>query len=267
MSKVSVIMGIYNCGDTLGKSIDSILAQTYKDWELIMCDDGSIDNTYEVACAYRDKYPDKIILIRNEKNLGLQKTLNKCLGYATGEYIARQDGDDYSKSDRLEKEIGVLTNCAEYALVSSNMILADENGEWGKTNLPEKPTKKDFLNGTPFCHAPVLIRKGAIDAVGGYDESQKYNRIEDFHLWTKMYVAGYRGFNIQEPLYVMLDDRNATKRRTTKSRITALAASVSCYRMLGLQPVLYIKPIIIGIIKVFLPMHLSQYLHRKNMRK
>ncbi len=267
MEKISIIMGIYNCADTLEKCVDSIMAQTYENWELIMCDDGSKDDTYLVAEKYSNAMPDKFILLRNDRNLGLQRTLNKCLEHASGEFIARQDGDDYSKPERLEKELKLLLEHREYAFVSSNMILADENGEWGRTSLPEQPTKKDFLNGAPFCHAPVLIRRGAIVDAGGYNESAKYNRIEDFYLWTVLYSKGYKGYNIQEPLYVMLDDSKATKRRTKKSRITAISASVSCYRMLGLPPVLYIKPIIIGVIKIFVPARLSQYLHRKKMKK
>lgn len=79
MYKVSVIMGIYNCEQTLKESIESILNQSYQDFELIMCDDGSKDNTYEIAKQYEDKYPQKIILLKNKTNKGLNYTLNKCL--------------------------------------------------------------------------------------------------------------------------------------------------------------------------------------------
>ena len=68
---ISVIMGIYNCGDTLSEAIKCIINQTFKDWELIMCDDGSRDNTYEIATSYKEKYPEKIIVLQNEKNRGL----------------------------------------------------------------------------------------------------------------------------------------------------------------------------------------------------
>ena len=75
-SKISIIMGIYNCAKTLPEAIDSILAQTYSNWELIMCDDGSSDDTYAIAEKYKITYPNKIKLIKNEKNLGLNATLN-----------------------------------------------------------------------------------------------------------------------------------------------------------------------------------------------
>ena len=93
--KISIIMGAYNCEDTLSEAIDSIIQQTYKDWELIICDDGSKDNTLSIAKEYEKQY-ENIHVYKNEKNLGLNKTLNKCLSYAKGEYIARMDGDDIS---------------------------------------------------------------------------------------------------------------------------------------------------------------------------
>ena len=100
---VSILMGIYNCADTLEEAIESIENQTYDNWELIMCDDGSKDNTYEIAKKYNEKNPEKFVLIKNEKNLGLNMTLNNCLKVAKGELIARMDGDDISLPERFGK--------------------------------------------------------------------------------------------------------------------------------------------------------------------
>ena len=105
--RISVLMGIYNCATTLPEAIDSLYAQTYKDFKLILCDDGSTDNTYEVAKKYADKY-DNIVLLRNEKNMKLAYTLNHCLEYADTEYVARMDGDDISIPERFEKQIKFL---------------------------------------------------------------------------------------------------------------------------------------------------------------
>ena len=158
MKKVSIIMGIYNCESTLEKSIHSLLEQTYSNWELIMCDDGSQDRTYEIAKKYADTYSN-IILVRNETNKGLNYTLNHCLKYATGAYIARQDGDDISLPTRLEKEVKILDNNPQYALVSSAMIYFDEQGEWGQGKPVEKPGKLDFVSGSPFVMLPVWLEK------------------------------------------------------------------------------------------------------------
>ena len=83
--KISVIMGIYNCAKTLPVAIESILQQTFTDWELIMCDDGSKDDTYVVAEKYCNKFPSKIILLKNSENKGLNYTLNRCLQVAHGD--------------------------------------------------------------------------------------------------------------------------------------------------------------------------------------
>ena len=92
MPKISVLMGAYNCAETIGKSIESIQAQTVTDWELIICDDGSSDNTIEIVKEYQNN-DDRIVLIQNDKNRGLSYTLNHCLEVAKAEYCARMDGD------------------------------------------------------------------------------------------------------------------------------------------------------------------------------
>ena len=90
---ISVIMGIYNCAETLPRAVECIQNQTFSDWELIMCDDGSSDDTYEAALELA-KNDSRLVVIRNDKNMSLAPTLNKCLSYARGKYIARMDGDD-----------------------------------------------------------------------------------------------------------------------------------------------------------------------------
>ena len=223
MNKVSIIMGIYNCEQTLDQAIKSILDQTYTNWELVMCDDGSKDNTYNVAKKYKEKYNDKVILLNNQKNRGLNYTLNRCLKEAKGEYIARMDGDDISLPTRLEKEVEFLDNHKEYAIVSTPMIFFDETGDWGRSYSIERPTKKDFIKHSPvFCHAPCMVRRKAYIDVGGYTVDKKMLRFEDVNLWYKLYAKGYKGYNLQEPLYKMRDDIAASKRRSLKSRMNGV---------------------------------------------
>ena len=260
--KVSIIMGIYNCSSTLSEAIDSIIAQTYTNWELIMCDDGSKDNTYDVALYYKEKYPNKIILIKNEKNLGLNKTLNRCLEYATGEYIARMDGDDVSVENRLFKEISFLENNPEYAIVSSPMIYFDENGEWGESKAIENPTNLDFVIGTPFCHAPCMVRTEAYKEVNGYSTDDRTLRAEDYNLWFRLYAMGYKGHNLQTPLYKMRDDENAYSRRSFKFAKNEAYVRYTGYKMLNLPKKYYIfalRPIIVGL----LPKPIYMVLHHR----
>lgn len=220
--KISVLMGIYNCADTLAQAVVSIQNQTYTNWELILCEDGSSDHAYEVAkkLAAEDA---QIVLLRNEKNLGLNATLNRCLAAATGKYIARMDGDDDCLPDRFEKQITFLESHPEFQIVSSAMILFDENCEWGLASCPEYPQPKDTVSGTAFCHAAVLMKKECMDAVDGYTEDPRMLRVEDVNLWIKLYAAGYRGYNIQEPLYRMRNDQNAEVYLPGEFGICALA--------------------------------------------
>lgn len=190
-ANVSIIMGIYNCAETLPEAIESILNQTYLNWELIMCDDGSSDDTWKIAIRYAEKYPDKIKILKNESNKGLNYTLNRCLKKATGKYIARMDGDDISMPERLEKEVSFLEEHKEYAIVSTPMIYFDEYGEWGEGKAIEIPQLKDFVFHPPFhCHAPCMIRKEAYDRVGGYTVDKRLLRYEDCNLWYKLYSKG-----------------------------------------------------------------------------
>lgn len=258
--RVSIIMGIYNCENTLDEAIQSLLDQTNQQWKLIMCDDGSKDNTYKKAENYAEQY-ENIILIQNDKNMGLNYTLNHCLEYVDTEYVARMDADDISLPTRLEKEINFLDNHEEYTIVSTPMIYFDENGDFrvGKGN--GEIIKSDFIKGTPFCHAPCMVRSEAYRKVKGYTVAEKLLRVEDYHLWYKMYLNGYRGYNLKEPLYKMRDDRNAKNRRKYKYRINEAYVKYLIVRDFNLPKINYIrvlKPLIVGL----LPTFLYDFLHR-----
>ncbi|WP_346684018.1 glycosyltransferase family 2 protein [Anaerostipes butyraticus] len=268
--QVSIIMGIYNCEDTLEEAIESILRQTFTDWEFIMCDDGSTDQTLEIAQKYSKKYPDKFIVIKNRKNRGLNYTLNHCLKYARGEYIARMDGDDLSLPNRFEEEVRFLDNHSEYAIVSSPMIFFDDQGDWGCSKAIERPQIKDFVNHAPFhCHAPCMIRREAYQAVGGYTIDKKLLRFEDCNLWYKLYAAGYRGYNLQEPLYKMRDDRNAFNRRTPSSRMRGVYVQWKGFRLIKM-PLRYYPFLLIEFLKdlmiVLMPEWLYTIMHKKKQR-
>lgn len=265
MAKISVIMGIYNCASTLEEAIECIINQTFLDWELIMCDDGSTDNTIKVAQKYVEKYPEKIFLLVNKENQGLNYTLNRCLSIAKGIYIARMDGDDLCSPDRFQREVDILEQEPDIAIVSSNMIMFDEKGVWGQTHKKKYPTEKDFIKTTPFCHAPCMVRKEAYMAVNGYTEEKRLLRVEDYHLWMKMYKEGYRGKNIQEPLYQMRDDRAAYSRRKFKYRINE--AYIRCLAIKELKLPLYgyiysIRPILVGL----MPKNLYKIVHKRRLK-
>lgn len=264
VNKVSILMGIYNCSKTLPEAIDSIVNQTYENWQLIMCDDGSSDNTLEIANDYKAKFPEKIVVIHNEQNMGLNFTLNHCLEYATGEYIARMDGDDISLPKRFEKEIAFLQKHSEYAIVSTPIKYFDEDGIFNIGTQNGEPDVNKMAIGTPFCHAPCMVRKEAFDAVNGYSVDEKLLRVEDWHLWIKMYAKGYKGYNIPEPLYMMRDDRNAVNRRKFRYRLNEARVSVYATKALNLSKKNYIyalRPIIVGL----MPRFIYNYFHTRKV--
>lgn len=250
MKKVSILMGIYNCEDTIDEAIQSVLAQTYSNWELILCDDGSIDNTYQKAQQYA-LADSRIVLFKNERNMGLNVTLNRCLKAASGEYIARMDGDDICVPERFEKQVAFLNSHTEFAIVSSGMFLFDEEGKWGELRNKEFPQPKDVVEGTPIFHAPVMIRKKCIDTVGGYTEDKRRLRVEDVDLWIKLYAAGYRCYNLQELLYGMRNDKEALNRRKYVYRINSTFVRLEGCKRLSLgasSRVKSFKPMVVGLV-------------------
>lgn len=263
---ISVIMGIYNCANTLPEAIDSILHQTYTDWELIMCDDGSSDNTLEVALEYQKNYPHKIKVIKNKKNMGLNYTLNHCLKVAQGEYIARMDGDDISVPERFEKEMEILLAHPEFAVVSCPMIYFDDNGEWATGTATEMPRKEQLVFGGVHCHAPCIIRSDVMKRVNGYTVDKRLLRVEDWHLWIKIYALGEQGYNLQEPLYKMRDGREAIGRRKFKYRLNEARVSALAVKELSLPKRYYVfavRSIILGMV----PKQLYKYLHHKKLAR
>lgn len=265
-AEVNVIMGIYNCEDTLEEAVNCIVAQTFQDWILILCDDGSTDRTTQIAEKIRDTYPDKIVLLKNRENRGLNFTLNRCLTYANCKYIARMDGDDRCVPERFQMEIEVLDQEPDIAIVSSDMSYFDEKGSWGRISHPEYPCKQDFIAGSPFCHAPCMVRKEAFDTVGGYSESKYLLRVEDYHLWMKMYLNGFKGKNIHQVLYEMRDDRNAYRRRKFRYRINEAYVKKMVVKNFKLSPIYYcamLRPILVGV----LPKFIYDCLHKWRLQK
>lgn len=258
---ISVIMGIYNCETTLTDAVNCILNQTVNDFEIIMCDDGSKDGTYVKACELAEKTPMKIYVIRNDTNRGLANALNKCLKASRGRYIARMDGDDLCSPERFEKELRIFLEKPEISIVSSDMLQFDEKGIWGRASRPEIPKLIDFLHETPFFHAPSMMKVEALKKVNGYSEDERVLRVEDYHLWVKMYAAGFKGINIKDPLYQMRDDRNAFHRRKFKYRMNEAYVIAEAVKKLHL-PIVYLifalRPLILGII----PYPIYAILHR-----
>ena len=264
--KISVIMSVYNCEAYLRESIDSILAQTYDNWEFVICNDASTDGTQAVLDEYKAKYPDKFILISNETNKHLAFSLNHCLQYVTGDYVARMDGDDISVPERFAKELAFLKSHPEIDLVGSLMRRFNDNGMADVMNAKEYPDKYDMRNGPPMFHATIMTYKRVYDALGGYTVSKRTVRSQDYDLWFRFFAAGYRPCNLQEALYLVREDMNAIKRRTFKVRWNGFKTTRIGYKMLGFPKRWLIKVFFVMLFKSIIPYRLY-HLYRRLQSK
>lgn len=250
MPKVSIISGAYNLESCFSfhKSMKSILEQTLEDFEFIICDDGSTDNTWDLLRKYAEQ-DSRIKLLRNEKNLGLAASLNRCIEIADGEYIARHDLDDYCSRDRLKKQIEHLEQHEEISLLGCASYLFDENGIWGKEAFPLEVTNKDFLFNSPYKHGAVVFRREALLKAGCYRVAKETYRTEDYDLFMTMQTF-CRGANLPDYLYYFCEDNNTRKRRKYRYRIDEAKVRWKGFKKLKLLPVglIYVvKPLIVGL--------------------
>lgn len=191
LPKVSVLTSVYNGLPYLRESIDSILKQTYTDFEFIIIDDCSTDESWKVLTEYAEK-DKRIRLFKNEENLGLTKSLNKGLKLAQGKYIARQDADDISLPERFEKEFVILEEDPDIILVSCIIESMDSQGQ--HQHLLKRDCESELI---PWCllfynyiggHSQVLFRREQVLELGGYDEQYRY--AQDYELWTRLSEIG-----------------------------------------------------------------------------
>ncbi len=260
---ISVIMAVYNCADTVREAIDSILNQTYQKWQLIICDDCSTDDTLKIVKEYETKYPDKFKVIQNEVNSKLSFSLNHCLEYADGEFIARMDGDDISVPERFEKQVNYLRTHPDVDLCSTIIQRFDGSGLTDIIKKPEFPDRYTQRNHVAFNHATIMTYKYVYDKCDGYTVSKRTVRAQDFDLWFRFFYHGFKGVNLQEPLYLMREDLNAVKRRTFKVRFNAYRTKMLGFKLLGYPWHWRIKPTFVFIIKGLTPSFIA-YKHRQN---
>ena len=256
-------MGIYNCGSTLAQAIDSILAQTYPDWELILCDDASTDGTVAVAKRYAARYPDKIKLLRNERHSYLAYSLNRCLEAASGEFAARMDGDDSSLPERFAKQVAFLEEHPEIAIVGTAMQRFDDDGSLGAVVRSEEyPDRDTPYRGNVFQHATILARKDVIEALGGYTVLPRTQRGQDIDLWFRFLHAGYKGANLPDVLYMVRENEQAFRRRTVHTRWINFQTTLYGYRLLGYPWYRYWKPVV-QFLKVLVPVGIIRWFHKR----
>ena len=215
---VSVILPAYNCEKFIGKAIQSVLQQTFTDFELIIINDGSTDNTGSVIQTFDDQ---RILYLKNPGNQGLISTLNNAITYAKGRYIARMDGDDICLAERLARQKVFLDENENITVVASTIEFINEQeektGVWEldrQTITPEQ-IKKAILKQNCIAHPTVMMRAEIIKQLK-YMEYQK--NIEDYDLWLRLLNRGYKIAKLDEPLLLYrIHDSSVTSVHLKKS--------------------------------------------------
>jgi glycosyltransferase involved in cell wall biosynthesis len=251
---ISIICSIYNSNKTLPQMIESVLNQTYKNFELILINDGSIDNSLKIIQEFADK--DNRIVIIDKKNSGLTKSLNVGLKKAKGKYIARIDADDIWYPDKLQKQIDFLERNLYYALIGTAYNEIDENGKviFQKQRLPLLITDEEIRNNiakfNPFFHSSVMFRKEILDIIGFYNEEFKYT--QDYEFWIRI-MTKYKVTNLPEVLASRrYSDNMISIKKEKEQRMYAIKAKFLAIKLLK-KPIFEYKYLINDILVFLLP--------------
>lgn len=243
---VSVVIAVYNGERYLENCVECILNQSYRNFEILICDDCSTDRTPEIL-ERLSKQDSRIHVLTNHSNLKAGASRNRCIQESHGQYIMIQDSDDVCEKNRVERLLESLVNDETVQFVSSGYYMFDEKGIY-KTIVPkiERPEKEDFLFTLPFCHPASMFEADCLKAVGGYRVCKETRRTEDYDMFMRLYAAGYRGKNIKDILYGYRVDKEAIRRRKFRYRIDECKVRYQRFKQLGLLPkgFLYVlKPI------------------------
>ena len=252
MEEISVVMPVYNCASCLDTSVSSILEQRDADLRLYVCDDASTDGSWAqlLAWAARDK---RIECLRNKTNLGAAGARNRCLEAAKGRYIALMDADDVSHPDRLKTQLAYLEERPELAFAGTRGRYFKQSPGDSEEDywFVRRPQPEDFLMTLPFVHASLMFRREALEAAGGYDTGSWVRRSEDYELLMRLYAAGCRGANLDEPLYFIRTDEGTYRRRKYRYRVNEALVKWRGFSRMGLMPrgITYaLKPLAVGLV-------------------
>ncbi len=232
--QLSVLMCVYNGERYVREAADSILAQTFDDFEFIIVNDGSTDGTREIL----ESYTDPRIRLINQENMGpgQYRASNQGLRIARAPLVARMDADDVSMPERLEREMEVLERQDDVAVAATGTRTiglaesAESIPEFTDADLPAQ-----LLEDNLFAHGSTIFRRAAFDAVGGYDEDFPY--AGDRYLWLRLAWSGHRFAAVEEPLYhYRVHEQSATSRVRPVQRNYGLEASLRIMRRFRREP-------------------------------
>jgi len=248
--QVSVILPVYNGEKTVERAINSILHQTYSNFEFIIINDGSTDRTLDILSSLRDNR----IRFLHQENRGLVVSLNRGVQEAVGKYIARMDADDVALPERFERQVDFMERNPSVGVLgtAAKVIYSDGTERIRKRPLDTSAIKKNIVKICPFCHSSVMIRKKVFGKVGLYDSSKDGSKkllVEDYDLWVRVIAAGYDLANLPDVLMTYYREPNSIlRRRSVSMRIKQQVLSrVEVIRKLNLGYAAYlnIPPVVI----------------------
>ena len=221
--KLAVLMAVHNNALTLKSAVNSILTQTYKDFEFIIINDASTDDSLSILKNFKDK---RIKIITNRHQLGLTKSLNKGLAQIKTKYIARMDADDISLPTRLEKQVSYLDTHSQIGLLGSAAFLINDQGkELGLKRFPSDylHLRRQALSFCPFIHPTWMIRRSVLLQIGDYNESFPF--AQDYELVLRL-LNQFQAANLEEPLikYRVNSDSAISLGNLKKQELLALKA-------------------------------------------
>lgn len=233
MEKVSVVMALYNTKDFVATAIESVLSQSFQDFEFIIVDDASTDGSYAIAEWFAAVDP-RIKLYRNDVNMWIAFTRNKLITLTATDFIAVADSDDVSLDNRLELEFDFLSSHPECSVVWGHNLIIDE--DWRTLSLRKysDDIQKVILKKSPLSNPASMFRKSAFEAVGWYEPER--NLAEDYSLWMRMYASGYKIKNLDQTLILLRIRSWQTKSTKIKETLrNTIEIQKSAIRNLGVK--------------------------------
>jgi len=264
LPKVSVLMATRNGHKYLKEAITSILCQSFSDFEFIICNDHSSDDTAKIIEHFR-KNDNRIKVFENEFPDGFTSALNYGLEHCEGKYIARMDDDDISHPDRLAIEAEYLDQYPMISIVSSNVNFFDSSGIYGRTSKINLPTNKDIWRGKIFTHPAVMFRKKNLSLVGQYSTSKDVTRIEDYDFWCKFYSYGLKGINLPNTLLDYREDHFSLKKRNAIRKVRLVKCMHKWRKRLNI-PIYYDVFMVYELMKILVPQRLIGTYHRVHFK-
>jgi glycosyltransferase involved in cell wall biosynthesis len=207
---VSVVLSVHNGGTDLPRAIETMMAQTFSDFELIAINNGSTDG----SAAVLDGLSDPRVRVFHQENLGLAAALNRGLALSRGRYIARQDHDDWAAPTRLAKQVAVMEQNPDLALLGTRaeIYVGDEpSGRSHDHPVDDAALRFELLFDNPFVHSSVMIRKAVLEEVGGYCTDPARQPPEDYELWSRI-ARRHRLANLAERLMIYREVRRSMSR-------------------------------------------------------